>query len=86
MRGVGVRKKERQDVIRLGQNEKSVIAEQIHDKVTSHKINSASLEVKDRVRKTKKRIIREAFSHLTKTPKINRDERLERSVTWNAIL
>ena len=86
LRALGVRKKEHQDAIRLGQDKKSAIAEHIQDQVTPHEMDWASLKVIDQARKTKERKIREAFHIEQRMPKINRDKGVERSATWNAIL
>ena len=86
LRAVNVRSKEHRDAIRLGQTEKSAIADHVHNQVVPHEIDWNSLKVIDRATKKRERKIREAFHIHKRNPGMNRDIGTERSAVWNALL
>ena len=88
LRAVSVRRKEHSGAIRLGHGSKSAIAEHVHNQSSLHEmdIDWSSLCVIDRASKKKERKIREAFHIYKRKPQLNRDQGVERSAVWNAIL
>ena len=83
---VGVRRKEHSDVIRLGHGSKLAIAEHVHNQSSLYEMDWSRLCVIDRASKKKERKIREAFHIYKRKPRLNRDQGVERSAVWNAIL
>ncbi len=86
LRAVGVRRKEHCDAIRLGQFQKSAVAEHVHNKATPHEIDWSSLQVIDTAFRQTERKIREAMHIHKRKPALNRDQGIERSTVWNAVL
>ena len=78
--------KEHSDAIHLGHGSKSAIAEHVHNQSSLHEMDWSSLYVIDRASKNKEREIREAFHIYKRKPRLNRNQGVERSAVWNAIL
>ena len=86
MRALDVRCKEHIDAVRLGDLEKSAVAEHIYSHAEPHEVNWSKGEVLDRARNKRERRIKEAFYIEKRKPGMNRDRGIEVSETWNAIL
>ena len=83
---MAVREKEHRDTVRLGYVDKSVVAEHVHDQLAKDEIDWDSVSIIDRAVSGTERKMREAFAiHRTKLV-MNRDDGVDRSKTWNAIL
>ena len=86
LRAVEVRAKEHQDAIRLGNTQRSAIAEHVHNQPDCHVIDWKAVKVIDRARNLRERKIREAFHIDKEKPRMNRDKGLDKSDTWTAII
>ena len=84
-RAVKVRCQEHKVAIRLGQTTKLAVAEHVHTSAESHEIDWENINIVDRANHTRERI-REAFHIAKRKPDMNRDEGIERSMAWNAII
>ena len=85
-RAVKIRCQERKVAIRLGQTTKSAVAEHVHTSAESHEIDWEKVNIVDRAKNTRDRRISEAFHIAKRKPDMNRDEGIERSMAWNAII
>ena len=72
--------------VRLGHCSKSAVAEHVHNYKVPHEVDWNSLKVVDKSKNRAESKVREAFHIFQRQPQMNRDEGVERSVTWNAIL
>ena len=85
-RALRVRGNEHRDAVRLGHCSKSAVAEHVHNYEVPHEVDWNSLKVVDKSKNRAERKVREAFHIFQRQPQMNRDEGVERSATWNAIL
>ena len=85
-RALAVREKEHRDAVRLGNIDRSAVAEHVHDQVVHHEIDWNSVRIADRAVRRTERKLREAFATYQTKLVMNRDAEAERSKTWNAIL
>ena len=85
-RALQVRRKEHQAATRLGQCEKSAIAEHAHNQTAAHDIDWKSIKIIDKGYITSERKVREAIHKQTKKPAMNKDAGVEFSPIWNKVL
>ena len=85
LRALQVRAKEHRDAIRLGNTEKSAIAQHVHQQEEPHEIDWSTMSVIDKAQSWRERKLREAFK-IQRKPKMNRDAGLEHPKTWHSIL
>ena len=81
-----VRAKEHRDAMRLGNTEKSAIAQHVHQQKQPHEIDRKTMSGIDRAEAWRERKLREAFEIYQRQPKINRDTGLEHPKTWHSVL
>ena len=62
------------------------MAEHVHNYEVPHEVDWNSLKVVDKSKNCAKRKVRKPFLTFQRQPQMNRDEGVERSATWNAIL
>ena len=86
LRALQVRAKEHRDAIRLGNTEKSAVAQHVHQQKEPHEIDWNTMSVIDRAQAWRERKLREAFKIHQRQPKMNRDAGLEHPKTWHSIL
>ena len=72
--------------MRLANWEKSAVAEHVHNQEEPHEIDWGSVRIIDRAQGRTERKIRESVAIQRNKPLMNRDDGIERSNTWNAIL
>ena len=72
--------------MRVANWEKSAVAEHIHNQEEPHEIDWGSVRIINRAQGRTKRKIRESVAIHCNKPLMNRDDGIERSNTWNAIL
>lgn len=87
-RALAVRVREHKDATRLDQSSKSAVAEHVHNHDIPHSIDWESVVVLDKARSkfNIERKMRESFHIHQRQPKMNRDQGIERSKTWNSVL
>ena len=83
-----LRVREHKDATRLDQSSKSAVAEHVHNHDIPHSIDWESVVVLDKARSKFNidRKMRESFHIHQRQPKMNRDQGIERSKTWNSVL
>ena len=86
MRQVGARKKEHMDAVRLGQDKKSAIAEDVHRFMLAHEIDWSSTTVIARARTKGERKFKVSLHIYKRKPQLNRDVGMERGEVWNAVI
>ena len=86
LRALQVRAKEHRDAIRLGNTEKSAVAQHVHQQKEPHEIDWSTMSVIDRAQAWRERKLRDAFKIHQRQPKMNRDAGLEHPKTWHSIL
>ena len=86
LRAIQVRAKEHRDAIRLGNTEKSAVAQHVHQQKEPHEIDWSTMSVIDKAQAWRERKLREAFKIHQRQPKMNRDAGLEHPKTWHSIL
>ena len=72
--------------MRLANWEKSAVAEHVHNQEELHEIDWSSVRIIDCAQGRTKRKIRESVAIQCNKPLMNRDDGIEGSNTWNAIL
>ena len=86
MRALNVCCKDYRDTILPGNTDKSAVAEHLYSHAEPHRFNWAKVKVLDHDKGNQERKIWEAFHITKKEPKMNRDQGIERSDLWNAII
>ena len=84
LRAVGVRQKEHQDAVRLGNCACSAIAEHVHGEnfEAPHDIDWNSIKVLERATSQTERRVREALHSCKRKPAMNRDQGVVVSNVW----
>ena len=85
-RALRVHGNEHRDTVHLGHCSKSAMAEYVHIYKVPHKVDWNSLKVVDKSKNHAEHKVQEASHIFQRQPQMNRDEGVERSATWIAIL